>query len=69
MGITSQSQIDNNVETYCSGAIKAFRYKLKRTQVIKKIRENRYHIKKNQKRRHEIQKAIDREKWNLENED
>ena len=55
----------NNIDR----AIKAFRYKLKRTQVIKKIRENRYHIKKNQKRRHEIQKAIDIEKWNLENED
>ena len=50
-------------------AIKAFRYKLKRTQVIKKLREKRYHIKKNQKRRNEIEKAVDRERWNLENGD
>ena len=55
----------NNIDR----AVKAFRYKLKRTQVIKKIRENRYHIKKNEKRRNEIEKAIDREKWNLENGD
>ncbi len=51
----------NNIDR----AIKAFRYKLKKTQVLKKIREKRYHIKKNERRRHEIQKAIDREKWNL----
>jgi small subunit ribosomal protein S21 len=50
-------------------ALKAFRYKLKKTQVIKKLRENRYHIKKNERRRNELQKAVDREKWNLENED
>ena len=50
-------------------AIKAFRYKLKRTQVIKKLREKRYYIKKNQKRRNEMEKAIDRERWNLENGD
>ena len=55
----------NNIDR----AIKAFRYKLKRTQVIKKLREKRYHIKKNQKRRNEIEKAIDRERWNLENGD
>ena len=50
-------------------AIKAFRYKLKRTQVIKKLREKRYHIKKNQKRRNDMEKAVDRERWNLENGD
>ena len=50
-------------------ALKAFRYKLKRTQVIKKIREKRYHVKKNEKRRHEIEKAVERERWNLENGD
>jgi len=50
-------------------AIKAFRYKLKRTQVIKKLREKRYYIKKNQKRRDKMEKAIDRERWNLENGD
>ena len=55
----------NNIDR----AVKAFRYKLKRTQVIKKLREKRYHIKKNQKRRNEIEKAIDRERWNLENGD
>ena len=55
----------NNIDR----AIKAFRYKLKKTQVIKKLREKRYHIKKNQKRRNEIEKAIDRERWNLENGD
>jgi|TARA_R110002020_G_scaffold471349_1_gene698373 small subunit ribosomal protein S21 len=55
----------NNIDR----ALKAFRYKLKRTQVIKKLREKRYHIKKNEKRRNEIEKAVDREKWNLENED
>lgn len=55
----------NNIDR----ALKAFRYKLKRTQVIKKLREKRYHIKKNEKRRNEIEKAVDRGKWNLENED
>ena len=55
----------NNIDR----AVKAFRYKLKRTQVIKKLREKRYHIKKNEKRRNEIEKAIDRERWNLENGD
>ena len=44
----------NNIDR----AVKAFRYKLKRTQVIKKLREKRYHIKKNQKRRNEIEKAV-----------
>ena len=55
----------NNIDR----ALKAFRYKLKRTQVIKQIRDGRYHSKKSDRRREEIQKAIDREKWNLENED
>ena len=55
----------NNIDK----AIKAFRYKLKRTQVIKKLRDKRYHIKKNQKRRNEIEKAVERERWNLENGD
>ena len=55
----------NNIDK----AIKNFRYKLKRTQIIKKIRENRYHIKKNEKRRNSLEKAIDREKWNVENGD
>jgi len=55
----------NNIDR----AIKAFRYKLKRTQVIKKLRDKRYHIKKNQKRRNEIEKAVERERWNLENGD
>jgi len=55
----------NNIDR----AVKAFRYKLKKTQVLKKLREKRYHIKKNQKRRNEIEKAIDRERWNLENGD
>jgi|TARA_R110000796_G_scaffold251776_1_gene384000 small subunit ribosomal protein S21 len=50
-------------------ALKNFRYKLKRTQVIKKLREKRYHTKKNEKRRNELEKAIDRERWNLENGD
>jgi|TARA_R110002020_G_scaffold84577_3_gene209364 small subunit ribosomal protein S21 len=50
-------------------ALKAFRYKLKKTQVIKKLRENRYYIKKNERRRNEMEKAIDRERWNLENGD
>ena len=50
-------------------ALKAFRYKLKKTQVIKGLREKRYHIKKNEKRRNSLEKAVDRERWNLENED
>ena len=50
-------------------ALKAFRYKLKKTQVIKKLREKRYYIKKNERRRDELQKAIDVQKWKLENED
>ena len=37
--------------------------------VLKKLRENRYYIKKNEKRRNGLEKAISREKWNLENED
>lgn len=57
--------IKDNIER----ALKTFRYKLRRTQVIKKVRENRYYIKKNERRRNELQKAIDREKWNLENGD
>ena len=55
----------NNIDR----AVKAFRYKLKKTQVLKKLRENRYYIKKNEKRRNGLEKAISREKWNLENED
>ena len=49
--------------------IKNFRHKFKKTQTVKKIRETRYHIKKNEKRRNELEKAIDRERWNLENGD
>jgi small subunit ribosomal protein S21 len=55
----------NNIDR----ALKAFRYKFKKTQQLKKVRENRYYIKKNERRRNELQKAIDREKWNLENGD
>jgi small subunit ribosomal protein S21 len=55
----------NNIDR----ALKAFRYKFKKTQQLKKVRENRYYIKKNERRRNELQKAVDREKWNLENED
>tara|TARA_B100000287_G_C20521936_1_gene737326 strand:+ start:143 stop:334 length:192 start_codon:yes stop_codon:yes gene_type:complete len=55
----------NNIDR----ALKTFRYRFKKTQVLKKIRENRYHIKKSQKKREEIQKAIDIQKWNLENGD
>ena len=55
----------NNIDR----AVKAFRYKLKKTQVLKKLREKRYHTKKNEKRRNELEKAIDRERWNLENGD
>ena len=40
-----------------------------KTQTVNKIRENRYYIKKNEQRRNELQKAIDVQKWNLENED
>ena len=50
-------------------ALKAFRYKLKRTQVIKDLRGKRYHIKKNEKRRNNLEKAVDRERWSLENGD
>ena len=31
-------------------ALKAFRYKLKKTQVIKKLREKRYYIMKNERK-------------------
>ena len=55
----------NNIDR----AVKAFRYKLKKTQVLKKLREKRYHTKKNEKRRNELEKAVDRERWNLENGD
>ena len=55
----------NNIDR----ALKAFRYKFKKTQQLKKVRDNRYYIKKNERRRNELQKAIDREKWNLENGD
>ena len=57
--------IKNNIDR----ALKAFRYKLKKTQVIKDLRKKRYHIKKNEKRRNSHEKAVDRERWNLENED
>tara|TARA_R110002020_G_scaffold211589_2_gene417826 strand:- start:4332 stop:4523 length:192 start_codon:yes stop_codon:yes gene_type:complete len=57
--------IKNNIDR----ALKNFRYKFKKTQQLKKVRENRYYIKKNERRRNELQKAIDREKWNLENGD
>tara|TARA_B100000427_G_C15003636_1_gene375083 strand:+ start:31 stop:222 length:192 start_codon:yes stop_codon:yes gene_type:complete len=57
--------IKNNIDR----ALKNFRYKFKKTQTLKNIRENRYYIKKNERRRNELQKAIDREKWNLENGD
>ena len=57
--------LKNNIDK----AVKAFRYKLKKTQVLKKLRENRYYIKKNEKRRYGLEKALSREKWNLENED
>ena len=57
--------LKNNIDR----AVKAFRYKLKKTQVLKKLRENRYYIKKNEKRRNGLEKAISREKWNLENGD
>ena len=57
--------LKNNIDK----AVKAFRYKLKKTQVLKKLRENRYYIKKNEKRRNGLEKAISREKWSLENED
>ena len=49
----------NNIDR----ALKAFRYKFKKTQQLKKVRDNRYYIKKNERRRNELQKAIDREKW------
>ena len=55
----------NNIDR----ALKNFRYKFKKTQTLKKIRENRYHIKKSEKKRNQIQKAIDIQKWNLENGD
>ena len=42
--------IKNNIDR----ALKNFRYKFKKTQTLKKVRENRYHIKKNEKRRNEI---------------
>tara|TARA_R110000782_G_scaffold189610_1_gene279492 strand:- start:538 stop:729 length:192 start_codon:yes stop_codon:yes gene_type:complete len=57
--------IKNNIDR----ALKNFRYKFMKTQTVKKIRENRYYIKKNEQRRNELQKAIDVQKWNLENED
>ena len=57
--------LKNNIDR----ALKAFRYKFKKTQQLKKVRENRYYIKKNERRRNKLEKAVDRERWNLENGD
>ena len=40
----------NNIDR----ALKNFRYKFKKTQTLKKIRENRYHIKQSEKKRNQI---------------
>ncbi len=50
-------------------AIKAMRYKIKRTKLIKELRERKTFTKKSQKRRLQLEKAIAREQWKKENDD
>ena len=50
-------------------AIKAMRYKIKRTKLIKELRERKTFTKKSQKRRLQLEKAIARELWKRENYD
>jgi|TARA_B100000287_G_C20603800_1_gene769195 small subunit ribosomal protein S21 len=50
-------------------AIKAMRYKIKRTKLIKELRERKTFTKKSQKRRLQLEKAIAREQWKRENDD
>tara|TARA_R100000742_G_C4264976_1_gene82936 strand:+ start:291 stop:488 length:198 start_codon:yes stop_codon:yes gene_type:complete len=39
-------------------ALKRFKRKFRQTQILKKLKEKKYHIKKSEKRRHEKQNAI-----------
>ena len=50
-------------------AIKKLRRKVKTTKQYKKLRDARYYIKKSERRRKKLDKAIDLEKWKLDNED
>lgn len=50
-------------------AIKAMRYKIKRTKLIKELRERKTYIKKSERRRIQLQKAVAREQWKKENDD
>jgi ribosomal protein S21 len=50
-------------------AIKAMRYKIKRTKLLKTLREQKTFTKKSQKKRLQLEKAIARQQWKRENED
>mgnify|MGYP003126994695 FL=1 len=45
------------------------RYKIKRTKLIKELRERKTYIKKSERRRIQLQKAVAREQWKRENDD
>jgi ribosomal protein S21 len=50
-------------------AVKAMRYKIKRTKLLKIIREQKTFTKNSQKKRLQLQKAKAREIWKRENGD
>jgi small subunit ribosomal protein S21 len=50
-------------------AIKAMRWKIRSTKLIKELRERKTFTKKSQKRRLQLEKAIAREQWKRENDD
>ena len=50
-------------------AVKAMRYKIKRTKLLKTIREQKTFTKNSQKKRLQLEKAKAREVWKRENGD
>ena len=50
-------------------AIKAMRWKIRSTKLIKELRERKTFTKKSQQRRLQLEKAIAREQWKRENDD
>ena len=49
-------------------AIKDMRWKIRGTQLLKQLREQRYYQKKSEKKRLQLEKAIAREQWKREND-
>ena len=50
-------------------AIKAMRWKIRSTKLIKELRERKTFTKKSQQRRLQLEKAIARKQWKRENDD